>query len=228
MPVNRWLASVYACNMLFVQVFVFHVVVIDSPKRFIQCTTYGSFSSRWQETLYNMLTFSFLLFLPLFIMITCYSRILFEISKKMTEDSCKFYFDKNISNGNFLISLQVTWPSGVFALTLLCVICHANVLLLLWSLSHSAVQQSAAAQVKKQHPQGTHAHAEDDCGHCAVIHGMLDTLLHAWPVVLVLSRWPGGNSVPVSLTHPFYIRPVKCLFGPHHLWSLHHSTMHEA
>uniref|UniRef100_A0A672SU15 Type II GnRH receptor n=1 Tax=Sinocyclocheilus grahami TaxID=75366 RepID=A0A672SU15_SINGR len=69
------------------QVFVFHVVVIDSPKRFIQCTTYGSFSSRWQETLYNMLTFTFLFLLPLFIMISCYSRILFEISKKMTEDS---------------------------------------------------------------------------------------------------------------------------------------------
>ncbi|XP_073693078.1 gonadotropin releasing hormone receptor 2 [Garra rufa] len=69
------------------QVFVFHVVVIDSPKRFIQCTTYGSFSSRWQETLYNMLTFTFLFLLPLFIMISCYTRILFEISKKMTEDS---------------------------------------------------------------------------------------------------------------------------------------------
>lgn len=46
------------------------------------------------------------------------------------------FFDKNISNGNFLISLQVTWPCSVFALTLLHVICHANVLLLLWSLSH--------------------------------------------------------------------------------------------
>lgn len=122
--------------MLFVQVFVFHVVVIDCPERFIQCTTYGSFNLRWQETLYNMLTFTFLFLLPLFIMISCYSRILFEISKKMTEDSCKSFFDKNICNGNFLISLQVTWPWGVFALTLLRVICHANVLLLLWSLSH--------------------------------------------------------------------------------------------
>ncbi|XP_026123857.1 gonadotropin releasing hormone receptor 2 [Carassius auratus] len=65
----------------------FHVVVIDCPKRFIQCTTYGSFSSRWQETLYNMLTFIFLFLLPLFIMISCYSRILFEISKKMTDDN---------------------------------------------------------------------------------------------------------------------------------------------
>ncbi|XP_051757594.1 gonadotropin releasing hormone receptor 2 [Ctenopharyngodon idella] len=69
------------------QVFVFHVVVIDSPKRFIQCTTYGSFNSRWHETLYNMLTFTFLFLFPLFIMISCYTRILFEISKKMTEDS---------------------------------------------------------------------------------------------------------------------------------------------
>ncbi|XP_051999228.1 LOW QUALITY PROTEIN: gonadotropin releasing hormone receptor 2 [Xyrauchen texanus] len=68
------------------QVFLFHVVVIDSPELFIQCTTFGSFSSRWQETLYNMLTFTFLFLLPLFIMISCYTRILFEISKKITED----------------------------------------------------------------------------------------------------------------------------------------------
>ncbi|XP_016372029.1 putative gonadotropin-releasing hormone II receptor [Sinocyclocheilus rhinocerous] len=69
------------------QVFVFQVVVIDSPKRFIQCTTYGSFSSHWQETLYNMLTFTFLFLFPLFIMISCYTRILFEISNKMAKDS---------------------------------------------------------------------------------------------------------------------------------------------
>ncbi len=148
--------------------------------------------------------------------------------RKWQKTAVSFILTKTFLMVTSLFSLQVTWPCGVFALTLLRVICHANVLLLLWSLSHSAVQQSAAAQVEKQHPQGTHAHAEDDCGHCAVIHGVLDTLLHAWPVVLVLSRWPGGNSVPVPLTHPFYIRPVKCLFGPHHLWSLHHSTMHEA
>lgn len=70
------------------QVFVFHVVVIDFPEQFIQCTTHGSFSSRWQETLYNMLTFTFLFLIPLLIMISCYTRILFEISKKM-KDNCK-------------------------------------------------------------------------------------------------------------------------------------------
>ncbi|TRY97202.1 hypothetical protein DNTS_000489 [Danionella cerebrum] len=68
------------------QVLVFHVVVIDNPERFAQCTTFGSFSSRWQETLYNMFTFTFLFLLPLFIIISCYTRILFEISRKMTED----------------------------------------------------------------------------------------------------------------------------------------------
>ncbi|KAA0723642.1 Gonadotropin-releasing hormone II receptor [Triplophysa tibetana] len=68
------------------QVFVFHVVVIDFPEQFIQCTTHGSFSSRWQETLYNMLTFTFLFLIPLLIMISCYTRILFEISKKMKDN----------------------------------------------------------------------------------------------------------------------------------------------
>nr|XP_055066518.1 gonadotropin releasing hormone receptor 2 [Misgurnus anguillicaudatus] len=68
------------------QVFIFHIVVIDFPEQFIQCTTHGSFSSRWQETLYNMLTFTFLFLIPLLIMISCYTRILFEISKKMKDN----------------------------------------------------------------------------------------------------------------------------------------------
>lgn len=89
----------------------------------------------------------------------------------------------------------------------------------------SGVKQSPAAQVKEQHPKGTYAYAEDERGHCPVIHGVLDTLLHAWSLVLVLSCWTGGNRVAIPLTHALCLWVVKRMFGPHHLRSLHHSTV---
>ncbi|XP_005802574.3 gonadotropin-releasing hormone II receptor-like isoform X1 [Xiphophorus maculatus] len=67
------------------QVFIFHNVTITYPANFTQCTTRGSFVTHWQETAYNMFTFSWLFLLPLAIMITCYSRIFIHISKQMTK-----------------------------------------------------------------------------------------------------------------------------------------------
>ncbi|KAJ8417533.1 hypothetical protein AAFF_G00223760 [Aldrovandia affinis] len=68
------------------QVFIFHNVTIAvPPQNFTQCTTQGSFARHWQETIYNMFTFICLFLLPLAIMIFCYSRILVEISKRMTK-----------------------------------------------------------------------------------------------------------------------------------------------
>ncbi|CAL8363663.1 putative gonadotropin-releasing hormone II receptor [Gadus morhua] len=69
------------------QVFLFHNVTITFPERFTQCTTRGSFDTHWQETAYNMFTFCCLFLLPLVIMITCYTRIFFEISKRMRKDN---------------------------------------------------------------------------------------------------------------------------------------------
>nr|AAD49750.1 gonadotropin-releasing hormone receptor [Typhlonectes natans] len=65
------------------QLFVFHAVSPSQSEYFIQCATVGSFQGHWQETLYNMFTFSCLFLLPLLIMVLCYSRILIEISRKM-------------------------------------------------------------------------------------------------------------------------------------------------
>lgn len=70
------------------QLLIFHNVTITFPEEFTQCTTRGSFFMHWQETAYNMFTFSCLFLLPLVIMITCYTRILIEISR-MTKDNCK-------------------------------------------------------------------------------------------------------------------------------------------
>uniref|UniRef100_A0A3B5KDY7 Type II GnRH receptor n=1 Tax=Takifugu rubripes TaxID=31033 RepID=A0A3B5KDY7_TAKRU len=69
------------------QIFIFHSVTIILPEDFTQCTTRGSFLTRWHETAYNMFTFSCLFLLPLVIMITCYTRIFFEISKRMQKDN---------------------------------------------------------------------------------------------------------------------------------------------
>ncbi|KAM7423812.1 hypothetical protein PAMA_000259 [Pampus argenteus] len=68
------------------QIFLFHNVTIVHPENFTQCTTRGSFVSDWDEKTYNMFTFSCLFLLPLVIMITCYTRIFFEISKRLKKD----------------------------------------------------------------------------------------------------------------------------------------------
>lgn len=69
--------------------FIFHNVTITFPANFTQCTTRGSFVAHWQETAYNMFTFSCLFLLPLIIMIVCYTRIFIQISKHMAKKSCK-------------------------------------------------------------------------------------------------------------------------------------------
>ncbi|KAF6721342.1 Gonadotropin-releasing hormone II receptor [Oryzias melastigma] len=67
------------------QMFIFHNVTIPHPVNFTQCTTRGSFVTHWQETAYNMFTFTCLFLLPLTIMIICYTRIFLQISKQMTK-----------------------------------------------------------------------------------------------------------------------------------------------
>nr|ABI75336.1 gonadotropin-releasing hormone receptor type 2A [Odontesthes bonariensis] len=69
------------------QIFLFHNVTITHPEDFTQCTTRGSFVPHWHETAYNMFTFSCLFLLPLVIMITCYTRIFCEISKRLRKDN---------------------------------------------------------------------------------------------------------------------------------------------
>ncbi|XP_059207977.1 putative gonadotropin-releasing hormone II receptor [Centropristis striata] len=85
---NRVMLMVaWAMSILFSipQMFIFHNVTITYPANFTQCTTRGSFDTHWQETAYNMFTFSCLFLLPLVIMIICYTRILIQISKRMTK-----------------------------------------------------------------------------------------------------------------------------------------------
>ena len=53
---------------------------------FTQCVSHGSFSRRWQETLYNMFHFTTLYVVPLLVMSCCYSRILLHIHQQHMRD----------------------------------------------------------------------------------------------------------------------------------------------
>jgi len=72
--------------------FLFHNVTITVPANFTQCTTRGSFVKHWQETIYNMFTFICLFLIPLAIMICCYTRILVEISRRMSKGNSKWSY----------------------------------------------------------------------------------------------------------------------------------------
>ncbi|NXG60719.1 GNRR2 protein, partial [Hemiprocne comata] len=62
------------------QAFLFRTVQRRHPRRFVQCATLGGFGARWQEMLYNMVTFSLLFLLPLLAMLLCYGRGLAAIA----------------------------------------------------------------------------------------------------------------------------------------------------
>ncbi|XP_020791236.1 gonadotropin-releasing hormone II receptor-like isoform X1 [Boleophthalmus pectinirostris] len=82
---RRMLAAAWVLSVLLAtpQLFLFRLskaVDVD----FTQCATHGSFSHRWQETLYNMFHFSTLYVCPLVVMVWCYSCILLHIQRQAT------------------------------------------------------------------------------------------------------------------------------------------------
>lgn len=95
--------------------FIFHNVTITYPTNFTQCTTRGSFITHWQETAYNMFTFSCLFLLPLVIMIVCYTRIFIQISKRMTRTTCKFTAEADVCWG------ENAWITFIF-MYLMCLV----------------------------------------------------------------------------------------------------------
>ncbi|XP_051484838.1 gonadotropin-releasing hormone II receptor-like [Apus apus] len=64
------------------QLFLFHLRTVPGGN-FTQCVTHGSFRAHWEETVYNMFTFTTLYITPLSVMIVCYIRIVWEISKQL-------------------------------------------------------------------------------------------------------------------------------------------------
>ncbi|KAJ7311164.1 hypothetical protein JRQ81_006770 [Phrynocephalus forsythii] len=74
-----WILSVLLASP---QLFLFHLYTVPGVN-FTQCVTHGSFKEHWQETTYNMFTFTTLYITPLTVMVVCYVRILFEITKQL-------------------------------------------------------------------------------------------------------------------------------------------------
>ncbi|KAM9270625.1 LOW QUALITY PROTEIN: gonadotropin-releasing hormone II receptor-like [Cariama cristata] len=74
-----WTGSVLLASP---QLFLFHLHTVPGGN-FTQCVTHGSFRAHWEETVYNMFTFTTLYITPLSVMIVCYIRIIWEISKQL-------------------------------------------------------------------------------------------------------------------------------------------------
>uniref|UniRef100_A0A8C8SS93 Type II GnRH receptor n=1 Tax=Pelusios castaneus TaxID=367368 RepID=A0A8C8SS93_9SAUR len=70
------------------QLFLFHLHTVPDIN-FTQCVTHGSFQEHWEEITYNMFTFTTLYIAPLSVMIVCYIRIIWEISKKVASSLSK-------------------------------------------------------------------------------------------------------------------------------------------
>ncbi|XP_059194994.1 gonadotropin-releasing hormone II receptor-like [Centropristis striata] len=77
---RRMLLLAWSLSLLLAspQLLVFGVVRVEAVD-FTQCASHGSFSRRWQETLYNMFQFTSLYVVPLLVITCCYSRILLHI-----------------------------------------------------------------------------------------------------------------------------------------------------
>ncbi|NXY92635.1 GNRR2 protein, partial [Alcedo cyanopectus] len=74
-----WAGSVLLASP---QLFLFHLDTVPGGN-FTQCVTHGSFRAHWEETVYNMFTFTTLYITPLSVMIICYIQIIWEISKQL-------------------------------------------------------------------------------------------------------------------------------------------------
>ncbi|KAF4531967.1 hypothetical protein B566_EDAN010214 [Ephemera danica] len=64
---------------------VFHVSRHPDYKDYVQCVTFGFFSSQTEETAYNLFCVLVMYFIPLLVICFAYTRILWEISKKSKE-----------------------------------------------------------------------------------------------------------------------------------------------
>ncbi|XP_019389366.1 PREDICTED: gonadotropin-releasing hormone II receptor-like isoform X1 [Crocodylus porosus] len=74
-----WVMSLFLASP---QLFLFHLHTVPGVN-FTQCVTHGSFREHWEETAYNMFTFTTLYVTPLSVIIVCYIRIIWEISKQL-------------------------------------------------------------------------------------------------------------------------------------------------
>ncbi|XP_029927841.1 gonadotropin-releasing hormone II receptor-like [Myripristis murdjan] len=93
---RRMLALAWSLSLLLAspQLLVFRAVQAEGVD-FTQCATHGSFTRRWQETLYNMLHFVTLYVVPLLVMSCCYTRILVQIHRQHLRNKGESYLRRS-------------------------------------------------------------------------------------------------------------------------------------
>ncbi|TDH11133.1 hypothetical protein EPR50_G00057700 [Perca flavescens] len=93
---RRMLLLAWSLSLLLAspQLFIFRAIRADVAD-FIQCATHGSFSRRWQETVYNMFHFITLYVVPLLVMSCCYSRILLHIHLQHRRNTGESYLRRS-------------------------------------------------------------------------------------------------------------------------------------
>ncbi|XP_042278636.1 gonadotropin-releasing hormone II receptor-like [Thunnus maccoyii] len=93
---RRMLLLAWSLSLLLAspQLFIFRAIRAHGVD-FTQCATHGSFSRRWQETLYNMFHFITLYIVPLLVMSCCYSRILLHINQQHLQNKGESYLRRS-------------------------------------------------------------------------------------------------------------------------------------
>ncbi|KAM7421704.1 hypothetical protein PAMA_015718 [Pampus argenteus] len=93
---RRMLLLAWSLSLLLAspQLFIFRAIRAQDVD-FTQCATHGSFSHRWQETLYNMFHFITLYVIPLAVMSCCYSRILLHINQQHLRNKGESYLRRS-------------------------------------------------------------------------------------------------------------------------------------
>ncbi|XP_069032686.1 gonadotropin-releasing hormone II receptor-like isoform X2 [Embiotoca jacksoni] len=93
---RRMLLLAWSLSLLLAspQLFIFRTIKVDSVD-FTQCASHGSFSRRWQETVYNMFHFITLYVVPLLVMSCCYSRILLHIHRQHLRNKGESYLRRS-------------------------------------------------------------------------------------------------------------------------------------
>ncbi|XP_053556119.1 gonadotropin-releasing hormone receptor [Bombina bombina] len=84
------------------QFFIFRVISIadhsSADGSFSQCVTHGSFSEWWQQTVYNLFTFSCLFIIPLLLMLVCNTITTFTMTRVLHRDSTGLDLNRSKNN----------------------------------------------------------------------------------------------------------------------------------
>uniref|UniRef100_A0A8C6SKX8 Type II GnRH receptor n=1 Tax=Neogobius melanostomus TaxID=47308 RepID=A0A8C6SKX8_9GOBI len=131
---RRMLATAWALSVVLAtpQLFIFRLSKAEDVD-FTQCATHGSFSQRWQETLYNMFHFSTLYVCPLVVMVWCYSCILLQIQRQATVQKVLFSWSLRRSGTDIIPKARMKTVKMSVVIVLSFVVCWTPYYLLgLW------------------------------------------------------------------------------------------------